>query len=138
MAIVRLKRIGLAICLMASLVSASPAACLCSHHEDTKAPETDCHSQHEAVKQAETSTSGDVLEESCVCAVAQRMPVLTSKSGGKERKPSEDVSFPIQLVQPAEFVVVDISRSCSPDLARSALYSGTINPLLPSRAPPRL
>ncbi|MEQ1922126.1 MAG: hypothetical protein ABL952_06425 [Pyrinomonadaceae bacterium] len=134
----RLKQIGLVLCLMASLLTAVPAACACSHHEETKAVETDCHSQHETAKPAEAVETGSAIDESCVCAVVQRTPVVASKTLGKDLKAGDAVAVIDETAADFAFVAVLSSHVAPAISAKDLSYSSTLRSLLPARAPPRL
>lgn len=134
----RIKQIGLVLCLMASLLTAVPAACTCSHHEETKAVETDCHSQHEAINPIETAETGNAINESCVCAVAQRAPLAASRSLSKDLKVSDPAAHSDEFATDFEFVAA-ASFYVAPAMSGNDLsYSSTLRSLLPARAPPRL
>ena len=134
----RLKQIAIVLLLMASLLSASPAACICSHHEEKAAVETDCHSQHDQTETAPTVTPGDSIDESCVCVVGQREPVAASRSANKELKAFDAVSESEQVIGVPEFVAVTIRVTSTTGPASENFYSNTLRSLLPARAPPRL
>lgn len=131
----RLKQIALVLFVMASLLSASPAACACSHHEETKAVESDCHSRHGS---AQASEIVNIIDESCVCVVGQREPFAASKSANKDLKAFDAVSEPDQVVPVPEFAAVITLRTSTPGYASDDFHSNTLRPLLPARAPPRL
>ena len=131
----RLKQIALVLLLMASLLSASPAACACSHHEEAKAVESDCHSQHGS---AQASEIVNVIDESCVCVADQREPVAVTKSANKELKAFDAVSEPDQVVYAPELAAVIIRVTSTAGPASESFSSNTLRSLLPARAPPRL
>lgn len=134
----RLKQIALVLCLMASLLTAVPAACTCSHHEEAKAVKTDCHSQHEAVNSTETVETGNAIDESCVCTVAQRAPLAASGSFTKDLKASDPAAHSGEIITDFEFEA-SASFYLAPAISRTDLsYSSTLRALLPARAPPRL
>lgn len=135
---VRLKQIGLAICLMASLLTAAPAACTCSHHETPDAVETDCHSSHEAAETTQASQDLDAVDQACVCVAADRAPILASKSVSKNLRSQDAAPGPIQVAFVPEFVAVATPGSARPEVANDLSYLNTLNRLLPARAPPRL
>ncbi len=135
----RLRQIGLVLCLMASMLAAVPAACACSHHEETKVVETDCHSQHETSKPAETVETGIAVDESCVCAVAQRTPfVTTSKTFSKDLKAGDAVALADKKESDFAFVAATSFYVAPPISTNNLLFSSTLRSLLPARAPPRL
>ncbi len=134
----RLKQIGLVLCLMASLITAAPAACACSHHEEAKVAETDCHSQHETPESAETVERGNAFDESCICAVAVRTPIVASKSEGKKFKVHDSAALPNENLADLEYSAA-ASFYLAPSIPTiNLLYSSALRSLLPARAPPRL
>lgn len=134
----RLKQIALVLFVMASLLSASPAACACSHHEETKAVESDCHSQHEQTEKAQNVPDGDAINESCVCVDSQREPFAASKSANKELKAFDAVSEPDQVAYAPELAALITLSTSMPVSVSDRFYSTTLRSLLPARAPPRL
>lgn len=134
----RLKQIGLALCLMVSLLTASPAACTCSHPEEAKTSDSQCRSQHEASENIETSGAGVAVNDSCICAVDQREPFTASKSESKELKPAKAIANVQQIIPDLRFVAVSTFPSFAPEFSNNLSYSSTLRSLLPSRAPPRL
>lgn len=134
----RLRQIGLALCLMASLLTASPAACACAHHEETKAVETDCHSHHESAKVSETAETGNSVDVACVCVVDPRSPLVVSTTVGKELKAPDAIAPSSYLAPDLEFVAATTFHVVQPTLDKDLSYSSTLKSLLPSRAPPRL
>ena len=134
----KLKQIGLALCLMASLLTASPAACTCSHHEETKALENDCHSHHETAETIETSVESDTVDVDCVCFVNLPSPSVISKSASKELRSNDAVSNAEQVITDLEFIAVTKLVLSSPEFGNNLSYSNTLKALLPARAPPRL
>lgn len=134
----RLKQIGLALCLMVSLLTASPAACTCSHPEEANTSDSECRSQHEATENLETSGAGVAVDDSCICAVDQREPFAASKSENRELKPDKAIASPEQIIPDLRFVAVSTFHSFSPEFSNNLSYSNTLRSLLPSRAPPRL
>jgi len=140
MGIFRLKHIGLAVCLMASLLVGSASACMCSHHQVKKqAVKTSCHGVvHQAVDALETAGTGDAMDVDCTCRVNHPTPVVVSRTEEKKAKAekrSADSPIFVQLptpettaAQPCDIPHVDLDLS----------YSHVLKSLLPSRAPPRL
>jgi len=133
----RLIQAGLAICLMASLLTASPAACVCSHHEETITSD-EFHSHHEEAENIEVSHVGISIDDSCRCAVDQRSPYVASKSESKELRSKSGIADAQQLIPDLEFVAVSSFQRSSPEFTNDLSYSSTLRSLLPSRAPPRL
>lgn len=137
----RLKQIAFVLCLMASLLTASPAACVCSHHEETKAAESDCHSQHESTESPEATQAPEavnVIDVDCISVVDRREPFAASKSVNKELKPFDAVSDPEQLVSVPKFASVETLTHSTPEFSSDLSYANTLRSLLPARAPPRL
>ena len=134
----RLKQMGMALCLMASLLIGHALACTCSHHEENEAAETDCHSHHDSSGNIEISETGNSVDDSCICVVEQPSPYVTSKSASKELKSNNPVAGSGQLVPDLEFVAVIGRGESTSVFANDLSYSNTLKSLLPSRAPPRL
>lgn len=134
----KIKQIGLVLCVMAAILTASPAACTCSHHEETNATESDCHSHHESAETTETAETGNAVDDSCVCAIDQRLPSVASTTVGKELKSSEAVVPSNQNVGDLEFVAIATFHVALPTLTNDLSYSSTLKSFLPARAPPRL
>lgn len=132
----RLKQIGLALCLMASLLTASPAACICSHHDETETVEVDCHSHHGSAE-PEASNANSV-DESCICAVEQPLPRLASKSENTDFRSQNDGLRTEQIIPDLQYVAVNSFRSLPAEFTSRRSYSSTLRLLLPARAPPRL
>lgn len=134
----RLKQIALVLFVMASLLTASPAACACSHHEEAATVESDCHSQHGSTETTQAESNVNVIDESCVCVVAQREPFAASRSASKELKAVDAVSKPEQVIPISEFVAVAIRGTTTTGSASDDFRSNTLRSLFPARAPPRL
>ena len=134
----RLKQIGLALCLMASLLTASPAACTCSHHEESKVTDADCHSHHETADTTQAANDLDVVDDDCICVIDQREPYVASKSESKELKVLDTLSKPEQIASIPEFVAVAKHSFATRVFAHNLFYSTIFKSLLPSRAPPHL
>lgn len=134
----KLKQIGLALCLMVSLLTASPAACTCSHPEEAQTGDSECHSHHEETENLEPLGDGVSADDSCICAVDQRSPYIASKSESKELKSKNGIANAEQIIPDLRFVAVTTFYSVSPDFSNDLSYSNALKSLLPSRAPPRL
>jgi hypothetical protein len=134
----KLKQIGLALCLMVSLLFGSAAACTCSHHQEKpQAHEMSCHGSHHGVMaDADASNDGNAVDAGCVCFVDQPTPAITSKSESK--KLGKSISNSDRVVPDLEFVAAATVQPQSPDLNRTLSYSSALRSLLPARAPPRL
>ena len=133
----KLKQIGLALCLMVSLLAASPSACTCSHHEETKAVESDCHSHHELAETTQESESFDIVDDECICVVNQSLPYVISKSASKEFRSNDTASNSGQIVPDLKFAAIVKFGDSTPAFTNDLLYSNTLKPFLPARAPPR-
>lgn len=137
----RIKQVGLAICLMASLAIGSVAACMCSHHKGkVEKAETSCHGSHEpAPEKVEVrSTGGDAFDASCSCFLKQPNPVIVSKSENKKNRPDKNTPAIDQPTPALESIEVTAGEASLPRLERLLFYSNVLTRLLPSRAPPRL
>ncbi len=135
----KLKRIGLALTLMASLLVGSGAACPCSHHhEEAEAAETSCHGSYHGMENAEASTEGDAVDAVCVCFVNQSSPAIASKSESKKLKSGKSTSNSDRLIPDFEHVTTIAIQQSSPEFGQALSYSNALRSLLPSRAPPRL
>ena len=133
----RLIQIGLAICLLASLLTASPAACTCSHNDEAKTS-AECHSHHEDAENLESSEIAISIDDSCICAVEQRSPFVASGSTNKEFKASDKLANAEPVLAEIEFAAITSRRESSSEFVNDVSYSTTLKSLLPSRAPPRL
>jgi hypothetical protein len=133
------KQIGLALCLVASLLVGSASACTCSHHQEkAKSSETSCHSSdHESAENVEGSVTGDVVDVNCVCFV-QPPPSIVSKSESKKQKTDKSVSNSDRVVPDLEFVFTESVHLSPSGFDRDSSYSTVLESLLPARAPPRL
>ena len=120
---------------MASLLTASSSACICSRHEETETVEVDCHSHHESsdfdIKQT------NAFDEGCACSVEQPLPRLGSKTENNDLK-INSVLKTEQALLDLKFVAVGVFYTLSPDFTRRLSYSNTLKSLIPARAPPRL
>ena len=137
----KLKQIGLALCLMASLLLGSASACTCSHHEEkAKTPETSCHGSHHETMAEMTDAANDAntVDAGCVCFVNQPTPAVTSKPDSKNLKADKNISNSDQPVPDLAIVGVVSFQHFSPEFDRTLSYSNALRSLLPSRAPPRL
>jgi len=134
----RLKQIGLAFFLVASLLVGSASACACSHHQEKdKSTENACHGTHQESENVKTSVTSDAVDVNCVCFVDRPTPIA-SKTEGKQLKASKRVSNPGQVLPDPEFVAATTVYLSLPGFARDLSYSNVLKSLLPSRAPPRL
>lgn len=134
----RLKQMGLALCLMASMLVGNGSAGVCSHHDVTKGAENDHHSHNESVDDFGISKTDDAVNDSCICVVEQISPSVTSKSVSKEFHSNDSVSDHEQSAQVPEFIAVATFHFSPHSPANDLSYSNTLRALLPARAPPRL
>jgi hypothetical protein len=136
----RLKQIGLALCLMASLLVGSASACMCSHHQEkTKSSETSCHgnSHEQPVENIETPTDGDAVDVDCVCFVNQPQPLFASKSEAKKVKIDRDFAILSPLLMDRDLIPL-VTTTSLPATVRLDTYKHVFERAKPSRAPPRL
>ena len=134
----RIKRIGLALCLMMSLLIGHASACVCSHHVEKKAVESsDCHSLHESAQMVEDAGDGNVCDPGCVCVTEQSSPYAASKSPSKKFKSNDKPARSQQAISHIEFAVT-ANTELPPEFVNDLSYSDTLKSLLPARAPPRL
>lgn len=134
----RLKQIGLAVWLMASLLVGSASACTCSHHQETAAASEDsCHSSHQySVENGEHSVTS--LDVDCVCFVNAPSPFAVAKSDNKPLGTSDSVSTSDQIIPDFEFRSIPTIQAPKPEYARKFPDSTDYQAFKPSRAPPRL
>jgi hypothetical protein len=137
---VRIKQIGLALCLMASLLVGSASACLCSHHQEKpKSTETSCHGTHdEKAESTESSITEKAFGARCICFATQTTPYIVSKSETKKQKAQKSVPDPAPLVRLSFVTVARAARPALPEFDGNLSYSNALRSLLPARAPPRL
>jgi len=135
----KIRQIGLALCLMASLAVGHISACTCSHHERPKVvEESDCHSHHQKAEKVEVASDANICDDDCTCAVQQPSPVVASKSPSKEINSSDENVEPEQIINGVEFVAISSYRAPTYDRTSDLSYLNTLKSLLPARAPPRL
>jgi hypothetical protein len=137
----RIKQIGLALCLMMSLLIGHASACMCSHHVEKKVIESsDCHSQGETVKTetAATADEGNACDTSCVCSTEQFSPYVASNSVSKKFMAADETANSAQAFSDIEFRAATAYVESATEFANDLSYSNTLKSLLPSRAPPRL
>jgi len=134
----KLKQIGAALCLIATLLIGSASACTCSHHEETpQAHELSCHGSHHETT-VNTSATGNSVEAGCVCFVNQPTPAVVSKSESNKSKTDKSISKSDQPVPAIEFGAAAAVQHVSLEFDRTLSYSNVLRSLLPARAPPRL
>ena len=137
----RLKQIGLALCLVASLLVGSVSACSCSHHQQNEVTATSsCHaaSHNAAAAESLTGQAGTSIDEDCTCFVNQPSPYIVNKSENKKATDSKDIAdaMPAQLEFKASSNAV--ASPVKSLYSQSSLYSLQLASFKPSRAPPRL
>ena len=134
----RIKQVGLALSLMASLVVGHAAEpCACSHHEQVKTIEADCHSRHDQTPSAAVAEDGTALDTDCTCVVQRATPYASAKSANKKFK-SKDFAAGSGELAGVEFVAIVNFIKPLPELENNLSYSNALRSLLPARAPPRL
>lgn len=143
MGIFRFKQIGLAACLMASLLVGSASACMCSHHEVKKTSvKTSCHGVvHETVETAttaETTGNGNAIATNCTCPASRTAPYVASKSESEKSKGVKDKAVSSAVASVPVLIAADSQEIAVLDLDGQLSYSSTLKSLLPARAPPRL
>ena len=143
----RLKKIGLALCLMVSLfVGQSAAACACSHHEPVKkVAESDCHSHRgkspasaKDIPDTKDSENATSIATDCTCFVQSATPIVAVQQTNKKSKSKHSTAgllLPASEINSFLAVHAGASLSASDD---PISYSNTLASLRPSRAPPRL
>lgn len=137
---VRIKQIGLALCLMMSLIIGHASACMCSHHVEKKVVETtDCHSKHQPVKAetVETTNDGIACDTNCVCSTEQFSPYVIANPVSKKFSATDATANATNLAD-IEFRVTSAYTASPPRLINDLSYLDTLKSLLPARAPPRL
>ena len=135
----RIKQVGLALSLIASLVVGhAAAACACSHHEQVKTVETDCHSHQDQNPTIPITDGGTAFDTDCICVVQRAIPYASAKSASKKFKSKDFAAGSQELGSGIEFVVYLKFIEPLPELDDNLSYSNTLRALLPVRAPPRL
>jgi hypothetical protein len=133
----KLKQVGLVLCVMLSLLAAGPSACACSHHESPESPVADCHS-HQAQREVTAAASPDNgVGQQCSCVAAQQSRFVASRFASKELKPELSPAAGATSVAVA-FANITLASSHDDFLGDGGSYSGSRRYLLRSRAPPRL
>ena len=135
----RIKQIGLALSLMASLVVGhAAAACACSHHEQVETVKTDCHSHRDQKPKVPVADGGIAFDKNCICVVQRATPYASTKSANKKFKSKDFAAGSREPASGIEFVLDPKFIEPLPELASNLSYSNTLRALLPVRAPPRL
>jgi len=127
----RLKQIGLALCLMMSLLIGHASACTCPHHAENEAVESDCHSHHGSAEMAEAVDDADACDTSCICFVEQPSPYVASQSPSREFKANDALAKTAQVIPEIEILAVA-------GFARSSPSSPVTFPIQYSKVPPAL
>jgi len=126
----RLKQIGLSLCLMVSLLTATASACMCSHHQEKhKATENYCH----GLDHGSIETDGTSNAVNCICFVGQSTPVLVARSENTRLKADKKISNSDLTVPDAKLVAVTPVDALSVEFARDFSYSTALESLLPAR-----
>ena len=140
----RLKQIGLALCLVASLLVGSGSACTCSSHQETADASSDsCGNLHEkshekTVGDEHHSIESSSMDVDCVCVDNVPSPSFIGKRSTNELKVIESIANPDQLMRAPAFHVISVRQAPKPEYARNFSYSTDYKAFRPSRAPPRL
>ena len=136
----RLKQIGLALCLVASLLIGSGSACTCSSHKETAEASSDsCRNLHEkAFGNEQYSIESASMDVDCVCVANVPSPSFIGKRNINELKVIESIANSDQLTRDPEFHAISVRQAPKPEYARNFSYSTDYQAFRPSRAPPRL
>jgi hypothetical protein len=134
----RPKQIAVVLCLVTSLLVGSASACLCSHHQPrAESDESSCHSGHESQAQnSNGGSTGDVLDDTCVCFVTHPTRGAATKSGSEKAKAEKNLPGATSLGPPSDLTLL-VSHPPNFDIRRES-YVNIFESLKPSRAPPRL
>ena len=138
----RVKQIGLTLCLIASLLVGSASACACGHHQDAQKLKTEpisCHrASHESTK-AETADNGQpLLGENCTCSFATVDAAIVTKSETKRSKAGRSAAAENGQVVEIETTPGEIASAEPRAFSTLYFYSAYFPRSGPSRAPPRL
>ena len=137
----RIKQIGLALCLMMSLLIGHASACACSHHVEKKTVESsDCHSQHKKdnAQTVDAVNDGDACDTNCICLTDQAAPYVAANAVNKNFYGDSAAADAEQVVSDGESQAVPSHAVVLLEFVSDLSYSNTLKSLLPSRAPPRL
>ena len=137
----RIKQIGLALCLMMSLLIGHASACACSHHVEKKAVESsDCHSHNKTAEAqtVEAVNDSNACDTDCVCLTEQPSPYIAENSISKNFNATDAAANAEQVVSDIEFRPSTAYAESSSEFVNDLSYSTTLKSLLPARAPPRL
>lgn len=134
----RAKQILLAMLLMTSLLTAAPAACLCSSHEDPPAAEEKECQSHSGTHGGSLEVDTDTLSgHACVCVTAPRTPCVASKNENREVKFKNATAYCEEISAEFAFTPASAIRHGSSPARVKRVPASTLASLLPSRAPPR-
>jgi hypothetical protein len=136
--IFRARQIGLAFCLLASLLVSHVPACVCSHHQETAADEIDCHAAHEAAAGTDTATDQASVDTDCICVVEQSASSTAVRPSEKKSVLGDTAAALAEFTQNPEIAPMAGGVDEPPAFVRTRLYSSIQKSLLPARAPPRL
>ena len=139
MAAFRSKHLGLALCVMLALFTAGPAACTCSHGEESAKVTSECSSHHGSSEHADLDGSADAVGDSCTCSVDERAPSIAPGWQTDHRRAAAGTATgAFRSIPGIGFVAVASFQYSSAAPAENLTYLSTLKSLLPSRAPPRL
>ena len=104
----RFKQIGIAFCLMVSLLIGDGSACTCSHHDESADASENIwhHSDGSVVETAEAESTENAVDDDCTCAVDQRPPVVVSKPETDIHTPDNNVVRAGEILPDLEFAAV--------------------------------
>lgn len=137
----RIKQIGLALCLVMSLLIGHASACACSHHVEKKAVETsDCHSHQETAEAqtVEADNDSNACDTDCVCLTGQPSPYIAANPISKKFNTTDAAVNAEEVVSSIEFFTAIAYANSSSEFVNDLSYSNILKSLLPARAPPRL
>jgi hypothetical protein len=137
----RLKKIGLALCLMMSLLISHASACECSHHVEKKAVESsECHLHHETAetKMVEAVNDSNACDTDCVCLTELPSSYIAENPVSKNFSTTDAAAKAEQVVLDIEVRAATVYAESSSEVVNNLSYSNTLKSLLPARAPPRL
>ncbi len=136
----KLKQIGLALCLMASLLIGHASACTCTHQEENSgAAETfSPHSDGSIEETTAAGSTGNAVDDDCICSVDPPPPVVVSRPETSPHQNDNNAEIAAATLSALEFAAVSVSDT--PELAFVCTRSTSrdLDALLPARAPPRL
>ena len=137
----RLKQIGSALIVIASLVAASVSACTCAHHSIAAQPVVhSCHGMAEemAPEKGAVTSDASAFETDCECAAHTAGPLFLAKSANEKIKFQKDISATVSVVFDAARIDISVIASVAPVYPERAFYEEHFRVSAPSRAPPRL